>query len=1392
MGEGRTTGGGGRPFLGDIELRPLTLADSRGLEPVGLALGQGGGALEVAVTRAAHRPAQATMRGVWSARHGGRAVPLLLVTLYADRAALCGPGGDEPPVYLDLDPGQVERLCLTALAEPDRHAAGRFLKSVVPEVESPLPGLRNEGLFATHELSHGVPRRRDWPDAQRRAQALLGLRGRPLLEGLGYQVEKTTGQDTSILRIGENKVAIAIFLDRHEAIDVASAPFGGLSPISYALAKADAENLPYVFVNHGPALRIYPVAPGVGTGRRGRTETFIEVHLDLLPTDKAAYLWLLFSGEALAKGGSFAEILNTSSDYAAELGARLRDRVYDDVVPRLSLAIAAARRLRKPTSQDLAVTYEMTLTVLFRLLFIAYAEDKDLLPYRTNGRYEARSLKKKAKDLADMKRNAQGDMVAWLAGFDNSTSHWDEFVRLCRAVDTGKPREWGVPAYNGGLFSEDQQVSQVGALLAGVSIPNKAFGPILTNLLVDETPEGFGPVDFRSLGVREFGTIYEGLLESELSVAEVDLVVDAKGFYAPADDSGTGVPPVEKKKTTGKMPVSRMGETARLSSPTSPMPRTPAVRTGQIYLHNASGARKATGSYYTKDFAVEHLLDYALEPALDEHLARLDKMDDRKAGEAFFDFRVADIAMGSAHFLVSAVDRIERRLSSYLARRQLPDVVNELQRLKSSACEALGEPPDQAQIEDTQLLRRQIARRCLYGVDIKQVAVDLARLSLWIHTFVPGLPLSFLDHSIVRGNSLVGIATIEEVQELFGAEDQPLFADRIRAMLGPACETLRVLARLSDADARQIKQAREAMLKAGMASAVAANMFNILAASRLPEMNYKPDPGDFEKSTKKDMAELQQRARKTLGDLTPFHFPIAFPDVFLRDRPGFDVIVGNPPWEEAMCDVDEFWCRYMPGFQSLPQRERETVLRRFRKERPDLESDYERACTQAAALRNVLVSGPYPGMMTGHPDLYKAFCWRFWNLVCGGGRVGVVLPRSVFCAQGSTEFRIAVLQEGTTRLTYLLNNAGWVFPEVHPQYSIVLANLVKSAGSQGRTVRLSGPFRTLQGFVAGCARPTATFTTDEVLAWTDTGTLPLLPGEGSAEVFIQMRRASRLDLNDKDSWRARPIQGDINATWGKPLMDLNSEKCPRGFWPVYKGESFDIWIPDTGSYYAWAEPRKMQDHLFETRGNSSNNSRSAFFEFSADQPWIRSHATLPCMTPRIAFRDITNRTNTRTVVGALTPPKVFIANQAPYLLWPRGDEKDQAFLLGVLCSIPLDWYARRFVETHVNFHILNAFPIPRPGRDNPLWQRAVQLAGRLASPDERFAEWAEAVGVGCGPIPEPEKDAMIFELDAVVAHLYGLTEAHVRHIFETFHEGWDCQGRLDAVLHCFRQWASRV
>ena len=252
-------------------------------------------------------------------------------------------------------------------------------------------------------------------------------------------------------------------------------------------------------------------------------------------------------------------------------------------------------------------------------------------------------------------------------------------------------------------------------------------------------------------------------------------------------------------------------------------------------------------------------------------------------------------------------------------------------------------------------------------------------------------------------------------------------------------------------------------------------------------------------------------------------------------------------------------------------------------------------------------------------------------------------------------------------------------------------------------------------------------------------------------------------------------------------MTFENKTRVDGYWPVYKGESFDIWDPDTGKYYAWADPEPVFDYLQRKREKAGRSGRdSAHREFPYEH--LEDRATLPCFFPRVAFRDVTNRTNQRTIIACLLPPEVFVTNKGPYFLWPRGDEMDQAYLLGVLCSIPLDWYARRFVELNVNFFIINPFPVPRPPRDDLRWQRVVALSGRLACPDERFDTWAAAVGVGCGPLQLDEKEDMIFELDAVVAHLYGLTERQLVHVFETFHEGWDYSDRLENVIRHFREW----
>jgi hypothetical protein len=361
------------------------------------------------------------------------------------------------------------------------------------------------------------------------------------------------------------------------------------------------------------------------------------------------------------------------------------------------------------------------------------------------------------------------------------------------------------------------------------------------------------------------------------------------------------------------------------------------------------------------------------------------------------------------------------------------------------------------------------------------------------------------------------------------------------------------------------------------------------------------------------------------------------------------------------------------------------------------------------------------------------------------------------------------------------NRNGWMFKEVHPQFTMALLTLARGVPS-AQSIAIRGPYASRGAWDLGSKKQPYRFAKDSVLTWTSSASLPLLPTDDSVGVFAQMRASPWLDLKANGAWRARP-DTELHATGDKGLMTFDPTNT-ASLWPVMKGESFDIWENDRGpeTYYAWANPAIVRKMLQDKRLRSAKSRRdSAHTEFPLAH--VRDARTLSCQEPRIAFRDVTRATDTRTVRAALVPPEVFLNHKAPYLLWPSGDAKDQAFLLGVLSSVPLDWYARRFVEISLTYFVLNPFPIPRPPRTDALWQRAVDLAGRLASPDNRFAAWAKSVGVACGPLAPEQKQLLIEELDAVVAKLYGLSSDQLTHVFDTFHE-WTEESQANA-------WAAR-
>lgn len=1314
-----------------------------GPDPLGL------GGFQVAVALATAPPSREALRVLFKDRRGKRQIELVVVVLHDGTAHLFGPDPQSQPIELPIK--QAQRQLQSVLSEPDVLAATeRFTAFRKANDTTGRAGFANSGLFASHHITSNVPQRQDWDVLSQKAAPLLSKRGKQLVEALGF-VTQPGPNGTMLLSIGgEPPRAVAVLLDDTEPFEAKTQRFQ-LSPVAFGLAVASRQQVPWLVVLRKDQIRLYPGRDGVGVGSKGQAETYFEIDLATVDAEYAALLPLIFSAEALQAGGTADELLRDSARYATELSARLRERIYDEIVPQVAVEIA--QRLTRTAavqldSDGLAVAYRVTLHLLFRLIFQAYAEDRGLLPAGRNEGFDANSLKTNARRLLESDPE----------DFGTASTIWYDLLQVWNAIDQGNP-QWQIPSYNGGLFSTDPNRSPEGALLAKMELPDSVLGPALKSLLIDVSDDGVpGPVDFRSLSVREFGTIYEGLLESSLSVAAEDLTVDTNGAWIPARD----------------------GQEVHAPS-------------GSPYFHTASGERKATGSYFTPKIVVDHLIETSVTPALKAHLKTIDDHlstgDSAAAARLFFDFRVADLAMGSGHFLVAAVDKIEALMRDFLTAHSVPGVTEELLRLADVARDALGtDDVAKSEVDQVGLLRRQVARRCIYGLDINSMAVELARLALWIHTFVPGLPMSNLDHGLVNANSLTGIGTIEEALEALQPGRNPgqvdIFDEVLTDELASAKTLLEDVANASEANKAEVQEGARLLAQARGAADTARRIFDAAVAARAGEI----DTGTIEDKESLlrviDRPEVSDASRR----LSPAHMPYLFPEVFLRENPGFDVLIGNPPWEKLQIEEHSFYSLAFPGLRGLSQQEAEVKLGIIRRERPDLVSQYQAATESTQLTQKVLAKGPYPGLNAGRPDLYKAFAWRMWHLVRTGGRVGVVLPRKALEASGMKDWRLTLLAEGTfSDAMVLTNTGGWVFEGVHGQYSIAVVSITADrTNSTSKSLVVRGPFTSQAEFIQGISNEPAPIQVSELLQWSRNGAFPLLPNPSSLDVFLTIRAHPRLDMDTTD-FSVRGLR-EWNATDDKHRFVF--AEAP-GLIPVYKGDSFDLWNPSTGSVYAYADPKSMELALQERRMNQARTRRSAFY--GMPDSWVRDVSTLPMHHPRIAWRDVTNRTNRRTLVAALVPPEIVMVHQAYYLFFRRGTAAEQAFVLGVLSSIPFDWYARQMVESHATVEFLLGAPMPRPAKDSLVGARVTEIAGRLAAVDDRYAEWASAVGVPVNSLEnQSDKNDLIAELDALVSLLYGLAEDQVEHIFSTFHRGWDYGARLDATLTHYRLWKDKT
>ncbi len=1237
------------------------------------------------------------LRRVWQERHGGGAAPLLLVDDDPGRAgclSVLGPVDPAGPLR-SMEAGALRDL-LVRVSTMQRLAAVREVAAELDRLDqSAIPGLKLHALLTIHALDGRL--RQDqvrWTGLADAATSVpVTADWQRALTALGYDLQRRPDRGF-LVRYGGAPVAVVH--PKADSTEFARLDADGRPPEGLLLNDVRADGASFGLLASGSRLRLFDADSSHGPA----TARYLELDATALRSEDRPFLGLL--GPAYLAQGGFRQLQEDARVFGAQLWRRLDDRVRQTVLPTLGRALGRWADAEGIDLIDDAVREELrraALTLVFRALFILYAEGARYLPVDHQS-YRNASLSALAQEAADTQERLD----------PCSTSLWDRFITLVKAMRTGN-RAWGVPAYNGALFSRDG--FEGAALLERAELADPDFGRVLVGLGRD--PESGSGVDYSTLEIGHLGHIYEGLLSLQLSVADTSLRYDAS--------ADRYVAPVE-------------GEVADID-------------TGDLLWQTHRGGRKTGGVYYTRSELVRHLVRQTVVRAFREHLERVRAIatrDPASAAEQLFDFAVLDPACGSAHFLVHVTNELADLVVSFLAETPLPEVRSALSRLATGAAPGVL-------IEDVALLRRLVLKRCVFGVDLSPMGAEIAKLSLWLTAFVPGLSLTYLDRNIQVGNSLVGVADPRSIRPNGSAPNQRLtWEDQLHEAIGAAAEAA---ARVATGDDRTPDEIRSSAEADAEARAVTANLERLFHLWTSEPFGLSGARQEVELRGAEIVAgltnDLTDQAEQLDAQHRFLHWLPAFPQVFDRPRPGFDAVIGNPPWDEVTVEAQSFYALYRPGIRlGLPEDAREAAVEQLISERPDLPTKLAEAQRRAAEQRAYLAAGEYPSMV-GDPDLYKYFCQRYRNLLREGGVLGVVLPRSTFLSQGSQAFRSWLFRQTTCRrIDFLVNRRLWAF-DTHPQYTVALVAACRATPSRDHRVRIAGTATSLAEWVEQTRSPGVALAGD---AFGPGWVPPLLRSQVEADILAKVRRGARFPSGAGSRWECFPVA---------ELHETNDRRLWRGAtkgWPLWKGESFRDYEPHGDAARVCPVNEGVLTKVRKPRPGTGS--------LLAKLPLaVRRQAMLAEIgKARVAFRDVTRKDDSRTVIACLVPPETFLTNKAPYLAFVDADNHARAVCLGLMNSLPFDWQARRFVEVNLNFFILEGLVLPDLSDED--YAQIAEAAARLSCIDERFADFAASIGVAVGPLDDEERERLRVEIDARVARAWALTPVDLEVMYADF------------------------
>lgn len=1148
----------------------------------------------------------------------------------------------------------------------------------------PFGPVHNVGLFSSHWLEHRLELEPEWQELREEASDVLrrlaelwkvqrnrverygdeqGLEEgfiQPVLRALGWQLKYQTF-------VQQREPDYALFLD-DAALDAALAA-GRTSPDFWATAKvvADAKawhvsldrpvrvqnqreyppqqiewyldrtRLDWGILTNGKLWRLVPRELGP---HQRRFQTYLEVDLPAILNS-----WIAAVGDLAEQSSHFEDFLRFylfcspegfretvqrksllrranegSSEYRLSVGEDLKGQTFEAL--RVCIEGFLGYRLNKLNPDDhLLLCRKQSFILLCRLLFIMYAEDRRLLPYKINRLYtENRSLGRIRDDIA--RRRDRGG-----SGLDDdfsrdSTALWDDLETLFDLIDRGNAR-YGVAAYNGGLFDIEAH-----PFLTEKKLSDWHLARVIDHLGRAKDPEnptaGLSRVDYRDLAIQHLGGIYEGLLELHPRMAAERMLVWARRVRGVREE-------IVKPESEG--------------TPSGYDQTDIAYAPGSVYLITDKGERRAFGSYYTPDHIVDAIIRETLGPicetlsrqlhdevtacrkrlakatqaqreALAEQLTELE----RSYPERVLRLRVLDPAMGSSHFLLRAC----QFLAEEIATNPFTD-----------SDHGPGGNGESA----LAYWKRRVVESCLYGVDLNPLAVELAKLALWLETVAADRPLTFLDHHLRHGNSLIGakVASLRGLREEQGMFED-VFGRELARKLPAFLKPLGDIRRSESESLAQVKHKQTTFLvftKAVTPFRQVADLWcAAVAGAPVSPRQYHQALDVVDKPNRfKKIAEAEwftAALRKARQEMVCFHWQLDFPEVFFDEngpltQPGFDAIIGNPPYE---------------------------VL-------SELESGQE-----LSNLRSFIEVEPtYAPSKRGKNNLYKLFICRALDLLADSGRLGFITPMAVLGDDQAADLRREMVRQGAFTVIESFPQKDDPARRVFPEAKLSTAVFVLKKRGIGCSFRA----RVHPGRFLEVNSPGLILSTESIPLYDPSNFTIVSCDQADWDLAVRIMQSGRMGrLKDF----AEFFQGEVNETNERARGNLTQSERQGKL--VTRGASICL--------YVIRETSQNPDLLLNVE---------SFLRGKGPDTKAFHHRFR-----RIGLQESSPQNNFRRIIAALIPAGEFCNHTVNYCT-EQSCSVDLHFALGLLNSTLSDWYFRLgSTNNHVSHYQLYNLPCP--------------------------------------------------------------------------------------------------